>query len=125
MIHHASLPVSDLFASTRLYDAAMGALGYRRVSSSQGFAGYGIEEGKDKLALVEVADTGPTRPGFHIALTAPTRRSVDSFYEAVIAHGGMNNGPPGLRPQYGSGYYAAFVVDLDGNHIEAVCKEAK
>ena len=124
MLHHASLPVSDLSASVRLYDAAMEALGYRRVYSSQRSAGYGIEDGKDKLALVQVADTGPARPGFHIAFAASSRSSVDAFYQAALAHGATDNGPPGLRPQYGPDYYAAFVIDLDGTHIEAVCKEA-
>jgi predicted lactoylglutathione lyase len=52
---------------------------------------------------------------------APSRASVDAFYRAALDAGGKDNGPPGLRPQYHADYYGAFVFDLDGNNIEAVC----
>jgi len=123
MLHHVSLPVRDLVASRTLYDAMLGALGYRCVCESEGFAGYGVEEGKDKLALMEVGDPGPARPRFHLALAAPSPTSVDAFHTAAMQHGAVDNGPPGPRPQYGSHYYAAFVIDLDGHHIEAVHNE--
>lgn len=122
MLHHVSLPVQDIAAATRLYDAALGSLGYRRVVNAEGFSGYGLEDGKDKLALLAVADPGSRRPGFHLALEAPSRAAVDAFFESALSHGAGDNGPPGLRPEYGPTYYAAFVVDLDGHHLEAVCK---
>ncbi len=120
MLHHASLPVDDIERSRRLYDAALTALGYRRVCSGPGFAGYGVEDGKDKLALVETAGSAAAGPGFHIALAAPSREAVHAFHEAALQHGASDNGPPGLRPQYGPDYYAAFIIDLDGHRIEAV-----
>lgn len=57
----------------------------------------------------------------HIAFSADSHREVDSFYQAALAAGAANNGEPGLRPHYHGNYYAAFVVDPDGNNIEAVC----
>lgn len=56
-----------------------------------------------------------------MALNASDRKAVDDFHHAALAHGGTDNGGPGLRPHYGPSYYAAFVVDLDGHHLEAVC----
>ena len=119
MIHHASLPVSDLERSVALYDAALAELGYRRVLDAPGFAGYGLEPGKDKLALMHAPRSEP-RPGFHLALAAPSRRAVDAFHAAALLHGATDHGAPGLRAHYGPNYYAAFVIDLDGNRLEVV-----
>jgi len=123
MLHHLSLPVRNLAESKPLYDAMLGALGYRCVCESSGFAGYGVEEGKDKLALMEIEDPGQPRPRFHIALAARSTGAVDAFHAAALRYGAKDNGAPGLRPHYGATYYAAFIVDLDGNHIEAVHNE--
>jgi catechol 2,3-dioxygenase-like lactoylglutathione lyase family enzyme len=60
---------------------------------------------------------------FHIAFAAEDRATVDAFHEAAIAAGGRDNGGPGLRPEYHPSYYGAFVLDPDGNNIEAVCHE--
>jgi catechol 2,3-dioxygenase-like lactoylglutathione lyase family enzyme len=57
----------------------------------------------------------------HVAFVAPSRAGVDAFYRAALAAGGKDNGPPGLRQHYHTNYYAAFVLDPDGNNIEAVC----
>lgn len=123
MLHHASLPVIDLAKACALYDAALGALGYRRVSSAAGFAGYGSEEGRDKFALMEARSVAAAGPGSHLAFSAPSRNAVDAFHRAALQHGANDNGGPALRPHYGRGYYAAFIVDLDGHRIEAVHKE--
>jgi catechol 2,3-dioxygenase-like lactoylglutathione lyase family enzyme len=56
----------------------------------------------------------------HIAFRAHDRAAVDAFYRAALATGGRDNGPPGARPDYGTTYYAAFVIDPDGNNVEAV-----
>jgi len=120
MIHHASLPVVDLERSAALYDAALAALGYRRVLNALGFVGYGVEDGKDKLALKQTTQSEPAAPGFHLALAAPSREAVDAFYAAALLHGATDNGRPGLRAHYGPRYYAAFIIDLDGHRIEVV-----
>lgn len=122
MLHHLSLPVRNIEAATALYDAALSALGYRRVASGPGFSGYGVEEGKDKLALMEIDFEAVDRPGLHIALNAPSADAVERFFVAALANGARDNGPPGLRAHYGPGYFAAFVIDPDGNRLEAVCK---
>ncbi len=122
MISHLSLGVRDLAASTALYDACLDALGYVRLYSTEGVSGYGPTGGDASLDLFQLgAEDGPPRiPGFHLAFEAPSRAAVDVFHQTAIAAGGTDSGPPGLRPHYGDGYYAAFVLDLDGHKLEAV-----
>jgi catechol 2,3-dioxygenase-like lactoylglutathione lyase family enzyme len=120
MLHHISLPVSDLAASCALYDAALTCLGYREVSRSGDFAGYGIEDGKDKFALKYSPESRAASPRFHLAFAAPSRRAVEDFHRAALRHGAVDDGAPGPRPHYGVNYYAAFIIDLDGHRIEAV-----
>ena len=125
MLHHLSLAVADLDRAAAFYDAALGALGYRRAWSAADAIGYGIAEGEDKLAIKR-ASGGLTvpGPGFHVAFAAPSREAVDRFHVAALRHGGGDNGAPGLRPHYGPHYYAAFVFDPDGHRLEAVINEA-
>ena len=127
MLHHASLGVSDIERSAAFYDAAFAALGYVRVwedirPGQLGQAvGYGSPGGGDKLAIKHRPEgQRPPGPGFHLACAAPSREAVDRFHAAAIAHGGRDNGGPGLRPHYGEHYYAAFVIDPDGHALEAV-----
>jgi catechol 2,3-dioxygenase-like lactoylglutathione lyase family enzyme len=120
MLHHISLPVADLDASKRLYDLALGALGYRCVFADETFVGYGLVDGEDKLALKLRSPAVAAGEGFHLALAAPSRQAVDRFHAAALACGATDNGAPGFRPDYGPAYYAAFVIDLDGHRLEAV-----
>ena len=120
MLHHVSFAVANLSASGAFYDAALGALGYRRVFEDDTAIGYGIEDGKDKFCLKLRSPAVAPGPGFHLAFSAASRGAVDLFHSAALAVGGQDNGPPGLRPHYGPSYYAAFLVDPDGHHIEAV-----
>jgi N-acetylglutamate synthase len=131
MLHHISLGALNIERAARFYDAALEPLGYARVWSDlrpgeQGQAvGYGPAGSGDKLAIKQVAQTVPQIPGFHLAFAAPTRAAVAAFHAAALAAGGTCNGPPGLRPDYGSNYFAAFVVDPEGHRLEAVCKVAE
>ncbi len=120
MLHHLSLGTPDLARSTAFYDAALSALGYGRVWANDTAVGYGYPGGGDKLAIKLRYDGVIVPGGFHVALAAPNRESVARFYQAALRHGGKDNGPPGLRPDYGENYYAAFVIDPDGYQIEAV-----
>lgn len=121
MLHHISFGVADLGRAAAFYDAALQPLGYVRVWSDRTAVGYGIAGGGDKLAIKLQADgAGAPRPGFHLAFAAPSREAVALFYRAALAHGGRDNGAPGLRDHYGPNYYAAFVIDPDGHHVEAV-----
>jgi len=121
VLHHLSLGVSNLERAAAFYDAALSALGYVRVWSDATAIGYGPAGGGDKLAI-KLAGIRVVRPGprFHVAFSAPSRDAVARFHAAALRHGGRDNGAPGLRPDYGRNYFAAFVIDPDGHPIEAV-----
>jgi len=87
-------------------------------TGAEAHAGFG----KDNKAFFWIGGGGKPKGGTHVAFTAPTRADVDSFYRAALAAGGRDNGPPGLRPHYHPNHYAAFVLDPDGNNVEAVCR---
>jgi len=120
---HLSVSVSDLDRSVALYDAALGALGLVRLWRSERAATYGPPgfQGEAPFAIV-VPREGSATPSaaFHLAFAAPDRAAVDAFHAAAVRHGATDDGPPGVREHYDPGYYAAFVVDLDGNRLEAV-----
>lgn len=120
MLHHISLPVRDLAHSGAFYDAALSALGYRRVFEDDEAIGYGVEDDKDLLCLKLNPEAQAASPGFHLAFSAPDRAAVDRFHSDALTVGGTDNGSPGLRPDYGQSYYAAFLIDPDGHRIEAV-----
>eukprot|EP00634_Sargassococcus_sp_CCMP2135_P012170 CAMPEP_0198645736 /NCGR_PEP_ID=MMETSP1467-20131203/1401_1 /TAXON_ID=1462469 /ORGANISM="unid. sp., Strain CCMP2135" /LENGTH=122 /DNA_ID=CAMNT_0044381231 /DNA_START=55 /DNA_END=423 /DNA_ORIENTATION=+ len=120
MLHHVSLPVSDLGRSKVLYDAMLGELEYRCVFANDRNLGYGVEDGKDKLCL-KLRPGAHGADGFHLAFAAPSPAAVDAFYARALEHGATDCGAPGLRP-YGANYYACFVFDLDGHRLEAVHK---
>lgn len=124
MLHHISFAVADLKRAGAFYDRALSSLGYRRVFEDASAIGYGVEDGKDKFCLKLRPDVNSPGPGFHLAFAAPTRDAVDAFYAAAVATGGICNGPPGARPNYGPTYYAAFVIDPDGYRVEAVINAA-
>lgn len=123
MLHHVSFGVTDLQRSAAFYDAALAALGLRRVWAVDDAIGYGIEDGKDKLCLKRKAGAHAPGAGFHMAFSAPSQEAVDAFHAAGLAAGGTDNGAPGPRPHYGAHYYAAFLIDPDGHRVEAVINE--
>lgn len=124
MLHHVSFGVVDLQRSAAFYDAVLGALGYARVWSDDTAVGYGHAGGGDELAIKLRGDVSVPGPGFHLAFAAPDRDAVARFHAAALRHGGQDDGVPGLRPQYGPDYFAAFVVDPDGYRVEAVVRDA-
>lgn len=124
MLHHLSLGVRDLHAAGRFYDAVLAALGYRRVFEDDTAIGYGLVDDQDVLCLKLRDDATAPGPGFHLAFAAQSPAQVDAFHAAAMATGGRDNGPAGLRPDYGDTYYASFVVDPDGHRIEAVTRQA-
>lgn len=126
MIDHIGINVANWTKATAFYDAAFAALGASLIAMvPEQFTG-GVKVGgygrtKPDFWLHESADTGPGR---HYAFSANSRAEVDAFYAAAIAAGGKDNGAPGLRAHYHPDYYAAFVIDPDGNNVEAVCHVA-
>jgi catechol 2,3-dioxygenase-like lactoylglutathione lyase family enzyme len=113
-VDHLTLRVRDLEASRRFYAAALAPWGGRESKDEWGIS-FG-PPGSEDVAIAEGEPSGP----IHLALSAPDRETVDRFYEAALSGGGRDNGPPGERPQYHPGYYAAYVLDPDGNNVEAV-----
>jgi catechol 2,3-dioxygenase-like lactoylglutathione lyase family enzyme len=121
MLHHLSFGVSNLERAAAFYDAVLSALGYVRVWSDATAIGYGRAGSGDKLAIkLSAREVVAPGPGFHVAFAAPSREAVARFHATALKHGGQDNGAPGLRPEYGENYYAAFVIDPDGYRVEAV-----
>lgn len=124
MRHHISLGVRDLAHAGAVYDAALGALGFRRVFEDDTAIGYGLIDDNDLLSLKLRPEATAPGDGFHLAFTATSRAAVDAFHAAALRIGGTDNGMPGPRPDYGPHDYAAFFVDPDGHRIEAVINAA-
>ncbi|HXC91520.1 MAG TPA: VOC family protein [Stellaceae bacterium] len=121
MLGHMSFGVEKLTVAAAFYDEVLAPLGYVRLWTKPHAVGFGERGGGDKLALfVKPGEAAPPGAGFHVAFKAPSRDAVDAFHAAALRAGGVDCGEPGLRPQYGATYYAAFVFDLDGHKLEAV-----
>jgi catechol 2,3-dioxygenase-like lactoylglutathione lyase family enzyme len=125
MIDHIGFPVSDYDRAKVFYAKALAPLGYSLVMevSQQDqpgdapAAGFGADGKPDFW----IGGEGGLNKPMHVAILAKNRATVDGFYQAAIAAGGRDNGAPGIRAHYHPHYYGAFVLDLDGHNIEAVC----
>ncbi|KGK56988.1 MULTISPECIES: VOC family protein [Xanthomonas] len=125
-IDHVGIACGDLAASVAFYRAALAPLGMTLLAElsaaqtgSRAHAGFGIER-----AIVWLGSDAQAPGTAHLALAAADRASVDAFHRAALAAGGRDHGAPGLRPHYHPHYYSAFVLDPDGNNLEAVCHRA-
>jgi catechol 2,3-dioxygenase-like lactoylglutathione lyase family enzyme len=119
MIDHVGVRVQDFSRALAFYRAALGPIGYEVAMEYPGAAGLG-EPGKPDLWIMTTDK--PPHPT-HLAFRT-NRARVDAFHAAALAAGGLDNGPPGVRVDYHPHYYAAFVLDPEGNNIEVVCHEA-
>jgi catechol 2,3-dioxygenase-like lactoylglutathione lyase family enzyme len=122
MIDHTGIGVADVARAAAFYDAALSALGLRRVAQlpekdGADAVGYGVD-----YPVFWIDRFHPHGVKQHTAFVARSRAAVDAFHAAALSAHGTDNGPPGLRTDQGypAGYYAAFVLDPDGNNIEAV-----
>jgi catechol 2,3-dioxygenase-like lactoylglutathione lyase family enzyme len=129
MIHHISIGVSEIEASSIFYDAILKPLGYIRAfedlrpGEKHQAIGYGNEVNEDKFTIKERFSTELSPgPGFHLAFTAPSKEAVDEWHKQGIAMGGTSKGEPKIWSDFGPGYYAAYLTDPDGWQIEAVYK---
>jgi catechol 2,3-dioxygenase-like lactoylglutathione lyase family enzyme len=120
MIDHVSVGVADLERAARFYEAALTALGLSRLVGRSTTIGFGKTYPEFWINLRAGMTRVPHECGTHISLRARTTVEVDAFHAAALAAGGTSDGPPGLRPHDRVKYYAAFVLDPDGNRIEAV-----
>ena len=117
ILNHIGLAVRDLAKSRAFYLAALAPLGIRIVKEGDSFAGFN-REGRGGFWI---SGGGQPSAPIHVAFAAKDRAEVRAFYAAAIDAGGLDNGAPGMRPQYHADYYGAFVLDPDGHNIEAVC----
>jgi catechol 2,3-dioxygenase-like lactoylglutathione lyase family enzyme len=118
MLDHVGIPVSNFERGKRFYEQALSPLGYELILEPRyGVAGLG-DLGKPDFWVVQ-GESG--HAAVHVASISDDRATVEAFHEAAIAAGGRDNGRRGLRPEYHPTYFGAFVLDPDGNNIEAVC----
>jgi catechol 2,3-dioxygenase-like lactoylglutathione lyase family enzyme len=126
VVDHVGIRASDLPTSRRMYEASLAELGFTVLSEGE-FEGDSYvlfgRDGHDDFALHSVG-TKPGRDrvttGVHVAFTAGDADAVARWHDAATRNGGTDNGAPGVRPEYSGRYYAAFVLDPDGNNVEAV-----
>jgi catechol 2,3-dioxygenase-like lactoylglutathione lyase family enzyme len=128
MLDHIGLAVTDFERSKSFFVEALAPLNFTllvEVTAEQtggdAHAGFGAEE----RPHFWIGNGRRPVGGLHVAFTAESRSQVDAFYQAGLSAGGRDNGGPGLRPHYHPNHYAAFILDPDGNNIEAVCRKAE
>lgn len=115
MIDHINIGVANLAASRAFYERALAPLGYEVIMERP----YGIGLGKDGKPAFWISDRPSSAP-LHVAFAARDRATVESFHREALKAGGRDNGAPGLRSHYHPSYYGAFVLDPEGNNVEAV-----
>jgi catechol 2,3-dioxygenase-like lactoylglutathione lyase family enzyme len=130
MIDHVDIRVSDVGASCAFYEAALAPLGFRPEPEEPDPAGgreIGFRGGDGMSFAIHSPAPQPGQDtvttGAHIAFVASSRDAVEAFHRAAVECGGRNIGDPGVRSEYSRGYYGAFVLDPDGNNVEAVVHE--
>jgi catechol 2,3-dioxygenase-like lactoylglutathione lyase family enzyme len=116
---HVGLNVRDYGASRAFYERALAPLGYSVVMAMDEWQACGFGTGGKPTFWV--AQREPVGTGTHVAFACEDRATVDAFHAAALAAGGIDNGAAGVREHYHPTYYGAFVLDLDGNNVEAVC----
>jgi catechol 2,3-dioxygenase-like lactoylglutathione lyase family enzyme len=119
MLDHMGLDVSDYERSKTFYDKALAPLGFKLLMEPvPGIGGFG--NGQMPFFWIATGRRAP-QSGVHVAFTADNRETVDAFHAAALAAGATDNGAPGVREIYHPTYYGAYVLDPDGNNVEAVC----
>jgi catechol 2,3-dioxygenase-like lactoylglutathione lyase family enzyme len=125
MLDHVSVGVRDIDRSRNFYDAALRPFGLVRIVDFGNNRGsdYGAAPGSVGVEFTITREPQLRTPiaGAHLCFRAPDRTAVRAFHAAALAAGGIDDGAPGLRPQYHAHYYSTFVLDPDGHRIEAVC----
>ncbi len=129
MLSHVILGVDDVTRAVEFYDAILGVLGYERRWIGETGAGYGTHDelGIDTFWLTKPIDGKPATVGngTNVAFIAPSRKAVQDFYEKALGLGGTSEGEPGIREEAHPNFYAAYVRDLDGHKIVAVCHRSE
>jgi catechol 2,3-dioxygenase-like lactoylglutathione lyase family enzyme len=128
ILDHVGYPVSNFAMAKAFYAKALAPLGIKPImevtnemTGGHGeHVGFGIDKPDFWISTGKTANSG-----IHVAFMAKDHTTVDAFYRAAMEAGGKDNGPPGMRPHYHKDYYGAFVLDPDGNNVEAVCHTAE
>jgi catechol 2,3-dioxygenase-like lactoylglutathione lyase family enzyme len=130
MLAYITIGTNDLERAGRFYDAALAPLGFGRLKTSAHEIGYGSPQGDAAVSPPSLWILIPFNGlpatwgiGVDVALRATSRAAVDRFHAAALAHGGLDEGAPGLRPQYHATFYTAYVRDPDGNKLNAVFED--
>ena len=120
MLNHFSLSVRDFKKSVAFYTEILATIGIKPLFTIENeVVGFGIDR---PMFWIGASDaTHPVSANVHVAFSCSSRLDVDAWYNTAMTAGAKDNGAPGLRPQYHENYYGAFVIDPDGNNIEAVC----
>jgi catechol 2,3-dioxygenase-like lactoylglutathione lyase family enzyme len=118
MLDHMGFSVSDYERSKAFYEKALAPLGFKLLMEPvPGIGGFG----DGQKPFFWIGTRGPAQSEIHVAFAADSRESVDAFHAAALEAGGTDNGGPGVREIYHPTYYGAYVLDPDGNNVEAVC----
>jgi len=120
MIDHVSIAVGDLARATQFYDAVLGTIEFRKIDVRPRTVGFGKRYSEFWINHRPGLSPRSGDDGAHVCVRAASPAAVDAFFAAALRSGGSSDGEPGLRPDFGPGYYAAFIRDPDGNRIEAV-----
>lgn len=122
MFDHVQIKVKNFAESRPFYGAVFGSLDYQVVFEIEGVVvGFGTNP-HDMFEVAQSTEDSPVSQSIHVAFTAKSEDAVRAFHVTALAHGAKDNGAPGLRPEYESGYFAAFVTDPNGHNLEAVFK---
>lgn len=120
MIDHTGLRTARFETSKQFFISSLAPLGIVPTVEYPGGIGFA----RDGAPTFWLGDNALAPSSIHVAFQAPSRAVVDAFYAAALAAGGTDHGAPGIRADYHANYYAAFVIDPDGNNVEAVCHQA-
>ena len=121
IISHVSIGTNDQERALSFYDRVLATIGAKRILDFPGAVGYGKAFPEFWVQTpFDGGEAGAAANGVHFSFLATSQEQVDAFHAAAMEAGGSDDGAPGLRPDYGESYYACFVLDPDGNKIEAM-----
>lgn len=121
MINHVCLKIRDHALSKQFYQLALKPIGYKLLVETEFFSGFGRDDDGSIIPSFWLHHEVDQVSCAHVAFSGSSQRMVEQFYNAAILAGGRCNGRPGIRKAYHPNYYAAFILDPDGNNIEVVC----